>query len=550
MSSLQEKTSKIEISNHDRMKSSSFSISQSSPLLDELSPSDRALFCSFGAGPRMTPSHPTVTKAIEHISMQHPNVEAAIAVGRDGNLDYSTAISYGDLSCQSDKLAAHLHDLGVQNDSVVCLFLKRCVPMIVGISAILKTGACYVPQHVGVAPPEQLKFVTKIVEARVVLTISGLLPELPSFEKHVTVLAIDHILNIPSPYFGPFKGPKRTVLASDRCYIIFTSGTTGKCKGVAVTHGNLANVLLTNHIDLGITPGVRVSQILSIAFDMGAWEILGSLTHGGTLIIRDRNINAAVKFADVVISTPSVLAKIDASENTHIKSIAVAGEPCPKALVNRWAQTCRFYNSCGPTEVTIVNTAKRLKPNSSLNIGRPLANNTIYILDPESQLPLKIGEVGEMWAGGECVTAGYINNKAMTTERFVKDPFLEIQDGSAMRMYRTGDLGRWTENGELEHFGRVDDQVKVRGFRVELDGISTLIEEVEEIRRAVVLKIENELVAWVSPSFVSKAVIISHIYSKMPYYCVPDQIIGLDTLPITGNGKVDKKRLRLSYFKA
>lgn len=519
------------------------SISQSNLLLDGLSPADRTLFCSYGSGPNLEPSHSTISHAIEWACESFPDETAATLVEENGALSITDSITYFQLSDQSNKLASLLQENGVTNGSSVCLFLKRGISMVVGISAVVKVGASYVPQHVGVAPSEQLQFIASATQTKVILTDSSVSNLLPKFEMHVKIIEIDKVMSTPNATFETFHGPHRQIKSTDICYIIFTSGTTGRPKGVKVTHGNLANVLLTPPMDLGIKPGIKVSQILSIAFDMGAWEILGTLTHGGTLVIRGRDIAAAVKHADVVISTPTVLSNIDATENTHVRTVAVAGEPCPKSLALAWARFASFFNSCGPTEVTIVNTAKKVIMGGSLNIGRPLANNTVYILDPISKMPCKIGQVGEMWAGGRCVTNGYLNNKALTLERYVNDPFIQNYDENKMLMYNTGDLGRWNENGELEHFGRADDQVKVRGFRVELDGISTAIEELENVEQAVVLKIGTGLVAWVSPQVTDFNTIRNHIKIRLPYYCVPDEIFSVATLPMTGNGKINKKKL-------
>lgn len=526
------------------------SISQSNPLLDGLSPADRMLFCSYGNGPSLEPSHNTISDALKWACKSFPNMTAATLVEGNGTLSTTDSITYSQLSCQSNKLASLLQENGVTNGSSVCLFLKRGIPMIVGINAVLKVGANYVPQHVGVAPSKQLQFVASATQTEVVLTVSSVLGLLPKFGKHVKVIEIDKVMITSTTDFKTFFGPHREICSSDCCYIIFTSGTTGQPKGVKVTHGNLANVLLTDAMDLGIKPGMKVSQILSIAFDMGAWEILGTLTKGATLVIRGRDIAAAIKHVDVVISTPSVLSKIDATENTHVRTVAVAGEPCPKSLANTWAKFATFFNSCGPTEVTIVNTAKKIVAGGFLNIGRPLANNTVYVLDPASKTPCKIGQVGEMWAGGRCVTDGYLNNKALTLEKYVHDPFIQVSDGNKMLMYNTGDLGRWNDNGELEHFGRADDQVKVRGFRVELDGICAAIEELCEVEQAVVLKIQTGLVAWVSPQTTDFDPIRNHIKSRLPYYCVPDQIFSAATLPMTGNGKIDKRKLLASITQA
>lgn len=408
--------------------------------------------------------------------------------------------------------------------------------MIVALVAILKVGACYVPQDARLAPPDHLASIVSATKARVVLTSTEFTDKLPNF-SNCTVLCVDDIVS--SSQDLNFVGADRSVTPDDRCYIIFTSGTTGTPKGVQVTHGNVANILLTNPMDLGMRPGLRVSQILSVAFDMGAWEILGCLSHGSTLIIRGRKIADAIRHSDIVISTPTVLSTINSSQMRHVQALAVAGEPCPRSLAAEWGDFCRFFNSCGPTEVTIVNTAKLFdKKEEILSIGKPTPNNTVYVLDQITQKPCKIGQVGEMWGGGMCVSRGYLGNEKLTKERYLPDPF--VQHG---RMYRTGDLGRWNENGELEHLGRVDDQVKIKGFRVELDGVAACAEKAQGVHKAVVVKVDDHLVAFVTPFDVDEYSVKESVQMRLPYYCVPKKVVCVRDMPKTSNGKINKRLL-------
>lgn len=221
---------------------------------------------------------------------------------------------------------------------------------------------------------------------------------------------------------------------------------------------------------------------------------------------------------------------------------------CPVSLADTWSQFTRFHNSCGPTETTIVNTVQRYdpvrQPGQGLTIGAPTPNNTVYVLD-EHLNPLPIGEVGEMWAGGDCVTAGYLGRDARTDElnadRYRDDPFL----GGGRKMFRTRDLGRWTADGELEHFGRTDDQVKVRGFRVELDSVSSLIEAEPACNRAVTLKYDDRhLVAFAEPAAVDAEAAIEAVAATLPYYAVPARVFTMAELPRTDRGKIDKRALR------
>ena len=489
---------------------------------------DRRLFRAFGQGPLRPVPHTHIHHAFEEQAARRP---LAIAAEHQG-----ATISYGELNRQAERLAALLAGHGVGPGDRVCLFLRRSIPMLVGLLATLKAGAAYVPQDVGTAPAAQLDHVRRATRARVVLTESRHRDLVPAGGDHA-VLAVDEVmadvvcLDLPTrPAADPDEG----------CYVLFTSGTTGRPNGVTVTHRNVCNLLLTQPGDLGIRPGDRVAQILNIAFDMAAWEILGALSHGATLVIRGREIARAVRDCHVVIATPTILSALDPDRCRRIRTVAVAGEPCPRALADRWARSCAFYNGCGPTETTIVNTMQLHRPSAArLTIGRPTPNNTVYVLD-ERRRPCPIGEVGEMWAGGAGVSAGYLDNPELTGERYAPDPFL----GTGRLMFRTRDLGRWTPDGELEHLGRTDDQVKVRGFRVELDSVSAVLESLPGCARAATVKLDDRtLVSFVSPGGLSPATARRAVAAALPYYCVPAAVYALDALPRTSRGKIDKPAL-------
>lgn len=508
-----------------------FSFSQEA--MAGLSLFDQLLFEKFGQGPQQVLPYTRLHHSFEMYAMSQPEAVAAQHLAE--------SITYGELDRQANRLAAILAENGVTTGDNVGLFLQRSIPMVVGIVGSLKAGASYVPQHLGVATESHLTYVMETAQTKVVLTLSHLQHLVPQLEGY-TILAIDELMQEPFEngldFTEPFT-PSVPISPDNTCYIIFTSGTTGKPNGVQVTHRNVCNVLLTAPCDLGIRPGTKVAQILSIAFDMAAWEVLGCLGNGGTLTIRGKDFVKAVQQADVVISTPSILSTIPADECRNVKVVAVAGEPCPRPLADTWSSFCAFYNSCGPTEVTIINTAIQHTPwKDGLTIGKPTPNNTVYVLDKDLK-PCAIGEVGEMWAGGDCVSTGYIGNEQLTNERYRPDPFL----GNGRMMFRTRDLGRWTLDGELEHYGRTDDQVKIRGFRVELDSVSAVLENVENCDRAAALKFDDRhLVAFVGGDVDVEAA-KSAITAELPYYCMPKFIMVFDELPKTSRGKIDKRKL-------
>lgn len=490
-------------------------------------PSGTALdpfFHAWGWGPRVMSSHRCIHDAINEQIALRPQ---AVAIEHEGCL-----VTYAELDALAARIGSRLVACGVGRGSAVGLFMRRGIPLVAGMLAVMRLGAAYVPQDAGLVPLTMLQQVVDSAAVRVVLTTSDRLDALSGLAGCQTIAA-DAL-----PPAG--AAPRIDCEPGDRCFILFTSGTTGVPNGVEVTHGNVCSLLLTTPGNLGIRPGQRVGQILAIGFDMAAWETLGCLAHGATLCIRGSDIAACAARVNVLIATPSILARLRPQDCPHIEVVALAGEPCPQPLAERWARVCRFYIGCGPTEVTIVNTLGEYRCGDELvTIGAPTPNNTVYVLD-EQLRPCAKGEVGEMWAGGDCVTRGYVNNPRLTGERYRIDPFL----GGGRMMFRTRDLGRWTADGRLEHLGRVDDQVKVRGFRVELDSVSAVLESTPGCQRASTVKAsDTELVSFVTPAHVDVDAARDRVRERLPYYCVPVRVIALHELPITLRGKVDKRAL-------
>ncbi len=505
------------------------SLSQSAQALDHLSDHDRERFWRFGQGPVMTVPDTHIHRPFERYAAIQPDAVAAEHRGE--------TITYAELDRQANRLATTLAGYGVRPGDNVAVFVRRGIPMLVGILGVLKAGGAYVPQDAALAPPAHLRHVIDTAATRVILTES-------SVAHHVPLPAGHHLIHLDTLMAHPLNDDtfrlRAPVSPGENCYVLFTSGTTGKPNGVVVTHRNVCNILLTAPGNLGIRPGWTVAQLLNVAFDMAAWEILGCLSNGGTLAIRGDDVAAAAERADVIIATPTVLSALDPGRCESVKVVAVAGEPCPASLADQWATRCAFYNGCGPTETTIVNTMHLHDAARQLTIGRPTPNNTVYVLDPAGR-PCRIGEIGEMWAGGDGVSAGYVGNPALNAERYVPDPFL----GGGRLMFRTRDLGRWTHDGRLEHLGRTDDQVKVRGFRVELDSVSAILESVPGCQRAVTLKLDDRnLVSFVAPSHVDPETARQAVANALPYYCVPAAIYPLPALPETSRGKIDKAALR------
>lgn len=257
----------------------------------------------------------------------------------------------------------------------------------------------------------------------------------------------------------------------------------------------------------------------------------------------DKDVWAAcLSRADVVIATPSAAQKYfpRRAEFPNIQTITVGGEPCPQTLANEWAPHVRFINCCGPTEISILNTAHEHRPGMKLSIGRPNPNTNVYILD-EEQYPVRIGEAGVMWVGGPGVTKGYVNLPELTAQRYRPDKF--TRDGRMM--FNTGDLCRWLPNGEIEPLGRIDDQVKINGVRIELDGVSAAVESFPGMQKACVLKVGEKLWGFYSAyEFIDEQLLKEHLAGALNHYSRPSRLILMDSMPLTPGGKIDKKALR------
>ncbi|TDL22237.1 nonribosomal peptide synthetase 12 [Rickenella mellea] len=499
-----------------------------------LSAEDRVKFLQYGFGAVEAAPFGCVHHAFEHHAKLYPSSVAVEHLGHK--------ITYAELDRKANCLAHQLRSLGVQPGSRICLLVQRSIAMVIGIVAILKAGGQYVPLDGGIVTQSTLEYVIEDSGAAVVVVLQEYAERVAHMSGLITVVLeryIEATCNLAG--MGCAK-PLDLSTPDDGVYVIYTSGTTGKPKGVDVLHSNVTNLVCLAPGNVGMAPGRRVAQLLNVAFDMCAWEVLGSLCNGCTLCIRGKTAkewSTVMKSVDIVISTPTILGQHDPANYPNIKFVATAGEVCPQPLADRWGQSAQYFNSCGPTEITIVNTVQPHTPGETITIGRPTANNNVYILD-DGMRPVPIGEMGTMWAGGAGVTRGYVNNPAKTSERYKLDPFLN--NGSIM--FNTGDLGRWRPDGKLEHLGRIDDQVKIKGFRVELDGVSAAMETCLGVDVAAALLIDNELWGFFTPDTVAIDDVKVATAKIQPYYAVPSHYRGLPSFPKTSNGKTDKRVLR------
>ncbi|GAP89338.1 putative amino acid adenylation domain-containing protein [Rosellinia necatrix] len=501
--------------------------------IENLSLEDQRLFNQFGKAPRVSIPFEFIHKAFESIVDSHPHITAIRHY--DG-----TTITYQDLERRANILSHQLIQRGLRPNGRVCIVVSRSIELVVGILAVLKAGAQYVPLDGGIVADAALEHIFGDTEARTILCLSKFRAKV---EPHALKTGAD-IMELdamdPKGLFGNEERPRVVMDPNFGAYIVYTSGTTGKPKGVDVRHRTVVNNLLVEPANMKITVGKNVAQLLNISFDMAQWEMLATLMNGGTLHIRNGNWTDVLRRVDTVIATPTVLGKFAQADFPNIKTVAVGGEPCPVPLAEEWSPHADFWNICGPTEITILNTAHLHKPGELLTIGRPLPNTNLYVLDDDEN-PVAIGQPGLMWAGGACVSAGYVNLPELTATRFKLDKF--AQDGTMM--FNTGDLGRWTEDGRLIPLGRKDDQVKIKGFRVELDGVSAAVESAPSVTKACALVINDKLWAFYSAPGPLDEDLMSRIVGKtLPYYAVPTEWLYIASIPLTANGKFDKRKLR------
>ncbi|HEU4559961.1 MAG TPA: amino acid adenylation domain-containing protein, partial [Longimicrobium sp.] len=466
-----------------------------------------------------------------------------------------TALTYAELDQAANRLANHLRRRGVRLETRVGVCLERGPELVVAILAVLKAGGAYVPLDPAY-PAERLAYMLADSGAPLLLTRLPLPEGLALDAAEVVCLDADRERIEAESGQAPAAG----VVAENLAYVIYTSGSTGRPKGVLVPHRGLANVARGHARDLGIQAADRVVQFASPSFDASVFETVMALAAGATLVLGTRETLAPgpdlvrlLHDEEVTAATlpPSVLAVLPPAELPALRTLMTAGEALPAELVERWAPGRRLFNLYGPTEATIWSTTAACTPGGGRPpIGRPVPNTTAYVLDARGE-PVPVGVPGELYVGGVGVTRGYLGRPGLTAERFVPDPF--STEGGA-RLYRTGDRVRWSARGELDFLGRVDEQVKVRGFRIEPGEIEGVLRRAEGVADCAVVARddipgEKRLVAYVVGD-VEAGVLREHLLRELPEYMVPSAFVFLETLPLTPNGKLDRKALPAPEYAA
>ena len=452
--------------------------------------------------------------------------------------------TYRGLDEAANRLAHVLAGRGAGPGQSVALLLGRSGEAIVAIVAVLKTGAAYLPIDPGL-PAGRIGFMVDDAAPVVVVSTAGLRGRLDG--HHLAVIDIDD----PALDDHPSTGLSYP-LAEDVAYLIYTSGTTGTPKGVAITHYNITQLVSALHARL---PAAGVwSQWHSLAFDASVQEIFGALLGGGRLVVATESVAASPQdfHALLVAEQVSVLSQtasavgILSPDGLEAVALLVGAEPCPAETVDRWAPERVMINVYGPTETTVdVALSAPLSPRSGVApIGSPVAGAAFFVLDGWLR-PAPVGVVGESYVAGAGVGVGYWRRSGLTASRFVACPF--GVPGAPARMYRTGDLVCWRADGQLAYLGRADEQVKIRGYRIELGEVRAALAAVVGVEQAVVIaredhRGEKRLVGYVTGA-VDPAGARAVLAERLPGYMVPAAVVVIEALPLTVNGKLDKRAL-------
>ncbi|WP_133118416.1 non-ribosomal peptide synthetase, partial [Mycolicibacterium boenickei] len=458
--------------------------------------------------------------------------------------------TYRDLDDASNRLAHLLVGHGAGPGESVALLLNHSAEAIVAILAVLKSGAAYLPID-PMVPDARVEFMLGDARPVAAITTSGLSARLDGADLAVIDVADDRIEMQPS---SALPGPA----ADDIAYVIYTSGTTGVPKGVAITHQNVTEFL--GAVDPALVgPGTVWSQWHSLVFDVSVWDIFGALLHGGRLVVvpeevarspHDLHALLVAEKVSVLSQTPSAAGMLS-PQGLESAALVVAGEACPTELVQRWAPGRVLINAYGPTEATVYATISApLKAEEAgsnvVPIGAPVPGAALFVLDRWLR-EVPPGVVGELYVAGRGVGVGYVGRPGLTASRFVPCPF----GGAGARMYRTGDLVRWGGDGQMQYFGRADEQVKIRGYRIELGEIQVALADLDGVEQAVVIAREDRpgekrLVGYVTESvtgMVDAGKARGQLAEQLPAYLVPAAVVVLDEIPLTVNGKLDRRAL-------
>jgi len=504
--------------------------------------------------------------ALLHSSVQHwaRTTPHATAIIFDG-----VELDYAELDRRANRLAHHLRSLGVAADQPVGVHLRRGVDLVVALLAVLKAGGAYLPLDPD-QPPGRLAAILADSASRVVLTDdAGALTGADAGTGAVEVVVLGSAALAAALRERPDDAPAARVRPEHLAYVIYTSGSTGRPKGVMISHANAVRLFSATAQDIGFGPGDVWTLFHSYAFDFSVWEIWGALCHGGRLVVVPFEVSRdPVRFlallaherVTVLSQTPSAFGNLvavladAASPDLAVRVTVFGGEALDTAVLRPWFDRyggqARMINMYGITETTVHVTRYEVTPTVTLAaphagrspIGTPLADLELYVLDPRMR-PVPPGIPGELYVGGRGLARGYLGRPALTGARFVPDPF---SGRPGDRLYRTGDQARITRGGGVEYLRRIDDQVKVRGFRIETGEVESALATHPAVAACVVAVRGDRLVAYIVPSTgqpPDRGELREHLSRHVPAYMLPAAFVTLPALPLTTNGKINRAAL-------
>ncbi|HET6709995.1 amino acid adenylation domain-containing protein [Amycolatopsis sp.] len=495
---------------------------------------------------RVTGEERTVPGLIAEQVRRRPD---AIAVSDGGDV-----LTYAELEVRANRLARYLLELGVAVETPVGVAIERGPDLAVAAFAVHKAGGVYVPLDPAY-PADRLALMIEETRPPVVLTTGRLAPAFDGVPARTVRLVHDR----PEIRRQPDGPPPVRAGTRNLAYVVYTSGSTGRPKAVMVEHRSLHNAVMAVLDAYRQGPDSRVLQFCSTSFDAGVQDVFTTLAAGSTLVVAhpDAQHDAAVLArqlddeAITVASIPAtVLSALDSSAHPRLRTVGTGGDVLPVELARRWSADHRLVNIYGPSETTLAVTLYPVEPGRryrNVPLGGPIRNTALYVLDRDLS-PVPAGVVGELYIGGHGVGRGYFGNPAATAARFVADPF----GPPGGRLYRSGDLVRRTPAGLLEFVGRADDQVKIRGFRVELGEVAGSLLRHPAVAEAVAVvhrsgTDDKRLVAYVVPVAGAPAPTVralrEFLAGSLPEYLVPSAFVVLPRLPVTSNGKIDRKAL-------
>lgn len=513
-----------------------------------LSAEERHLIETWNATQRVFPHDRMVPQLVAGQAALRPSAPALLAGGG--------TLTYQHLNQRANQVANYLRRQGVGPGVLVAVCMERSMAMVIALLGVLKAGGAYVPLDPQ-DPPARRSFVLRDSHAPILITQASLAETMPVTETHMICLdSADEELALAPETECPFAST-----LDDRAYVIYTSGTTGQPKGVQITHRNLLNLVYWHQHAFAITPADRATQLATPAFDAAVWELWPYLIAGASVSLPDVDVHRTpgalrdwlVEQEITVTFVPTPLAeellRLPWPKECALRFLLTGADTLHRAPPPDLPFT--LINNYGPTECTVVATSGCVDPStgpsSAPSIGRPIANTQVYILDEQlGQVP--IGTAGELYIAGAGLACGYLNRPELTAQRFIPHPF---SNEPGARLYRTGDLARYFPDGSISFLGRVDFQVKVRGYRVETEEVAAALADHPAVRASAVVAQgdttgQQQLVGYlvVDPEAMPTALALhDHLATRLPPYMIPATFVLMDTLPTLPSGKIDHRAL-------